>query len=97
MRGIHIHRCIAVLGAALIACAQSSNVAITASTAPIGGSAGAEEIVAGRAAVETITKGYDRFIVLDGQHEAEPRVVGYDPMPISASTRLTIIWDRHRR
>lgn len=88
-----MRRCIAVIGAGLLAgCAQSSSmplaadmVAITASTAPICGAAGVQEIAARRAAVETINKGFDRFIIVDGAYQAQPKLVGYDPMRVNTT------------
>lgn len=53
-------------GASTIPLAQDT-VQITARAAPICGAVGAEKIAIRQAAVETIRRGYDRFIVLNAQ------------------------------
>lgn len=73
-------------------CAQTSSlplaedmVAITASTAPICGLAGAQQIASRRAAVETIKKGFDRFTIVDSEYHAQPKLVGYAPMQVNTT------------
>jgi len=70
---MHILR-VAALCVALGGCAGASTVPlsqdtvqITARAAPICGAVGAEKIAVRQAAVETIRRGYDRFIVLNAQ------------------------------
>ncbi|MGL3210746.1 hypothetical protein [Bradyrhizobium sp. BR 1433] len=65
---------VVALSAALGGCAGASaiplaqdNVQITARAAPICGAAGAEKIAVRQAAIETIRRGYDRFIVMNAQ------------------------------
>jgi len=53
-------------GASTIPLAQDT-IQITARAAPICGSVGAEKLAFKQAAVETIRRGYDRFIVLNAQ------------------------------
>jgi hypothetical protein len=53
-------------GASTIPLAQDT-VQITARAAPICGAAGAEKLALKQAAVETIRRGYDRFVVLNAQ------------------------------
>ncbi|MGN6117746.1 MAG: hypothetical protein ACTHN2_19760 [Nitrobacter sp.] len=53
-------------GASTIPLAQDT-VQITARAAPICGAVGAEKIAIRQAAVETIRRGYDRFIILNAQ------------------------------
>jgi hypothetical protein len=62
------------LALALVGCAGTSTVPlaqdtvqITARAAPICGAVGAEKLALKQAAVETIRRGYDRFIILNAQ------------------------------
>ncbi|MET3966702.1 hypothetical protein [Bradyrhizobium sp. S3.9.1] len=70
MRNLRIVALCATLGgcagASTIPLAQDT-VQITARAAPICGAAGAEKIAVRQAAVETIRRGYDRFIVMNAQ------------------------------
>jgi hypothetical protein len=54
-------------------------VQITSSAAPACGRMGAEKVAFQRAAVETIRRGYDRFVVLGGDSQTNIRVIGYTP------------------
>jgi len=79
---------ITVLSAcALAGCARSSaiplaqdTVQITASAAPVCGAAGAQSVAAKQAAVETIRRGYDKFIIAGAQYQNSVRVVGHTPV-----------------
>jgi hypothetical protein len=78
---------IAAFSAALVACAGTSTIPlaqdtfqITASTAPVCGSAGAEQVAFKQAAVQTIRRGYDRFMIIGGQ--ASSNVVGATPIVV---------------
>jgi hypothetical protein len=70
----------------LAGCASSTTIPITndvvqvnTSAAPACGGNGARRVAVQQAAVETINRGYDRFIVMDGQHQNNVGVVGYMP------------------
>ena len=54
-------------------------VQISSHTAPACGGVAAQDVAFKRAAVETIRRGYDRFVILDGQAQTETRVLGYTP------------------
>ncbi len=54
-------------------------VQISSRAAPVCGGAGAEKVAFQRAAVETIRRGYDRFVIVGGQAQTETRVLGYTP------------------
>ena len=70
------------------ACAQSSTVPLAVDTMQIttraapacGGSTGAQKLAMKRAAVETITRGYDKFVILGAQDRNDAKVLGYTPV-----------------
>ena len=66
-------------GASTVPLAQDT-VQITARAAPVCGPAGAEKLALKQAAVETIRRGYDRFIVLNAQ--AGGSYVGSTPIVV---------------
>lgn len=68
-------------------CARTSSiplaqdtVQITTSAAPVCGEAGAQSVAFKEAAIETIRRGYDRFVILDGDYENGVRVIGTTPV-----------------
>ena len=73
----------------LSGCASSSTTPIAqdtfkveANTAPICGAAGAQKIALQQAAVETIRRGYDRFVVVDDKQNAYrmyTNIAGFTP------------------
>ena len=72
---------------ALAACAKSSTLPLSADmvqiqthAAPVCGADGAQRLALKQAAVETINRGYDKFVIVDGQYQAQERVVGYTPV-----------------
>jgi hypothetical protein len=77
-----------LLTAALLAgCAGSTTmplsqdtVQITSRAAPICGSEGAEKVAVRQASVETIRRGFDRFVILDAAATSNVGVVGYTPV-----------------
>jgi hypothetical protein len=76
---------LAVIG--LVGCARSSTIplaadtiAITSSAAPVCGAAGAQGVAARQAAVETIRRGFDKFIIVGGQYANNVGVVGHTPV-----------------
>src|SRR6185312_3798269 len=79
---------VASLSAALAGCASTSTIPlsqdtfqITASAAPACGTAGAQQVAFKQAAVETIRRGYDRFVIVGGQ--ASSNVVGTTPIVVT--------------
>jgi hypothetical protein len=74
--------------ASLVAgCAQSATIPlqtdviqITTSAAPVCGATGAQYIALRQAAVETIRRGFDKFIIVGGQYQNDVRVVGHTPV-----------------
>lgn len=77
-----------LIGMGLIAsCARTTTtplsqdvIEISSSAAPACGSSGARALAAKAAAVETISRGYDGFIVLDAASSSNVGVVGYTPV-----------------
>ena len=80
----------------LPACAKSSVIPITADTfqlttgaAPVCGQVGAQSVAAKQAAVETVRRGYDKFIVVGGGYQNDTHVVGYTPVVANTSSTAT--------
>lgn len=71
-----------LLGCAGAATMPLSNdtVQITSRAAPVCGSEGAERIALRQASVETIRRGFDRFVILDAAARSDVGVVGYTPV-----------------
>jgi hypothetical protein len=72
---------------ALCGCARSATMQLSADTfqlvtsaAPVCGRAGAQNVAARRAAIETINRGYDKFLILGAAAENNVRVVGHTPV-----------------
>jgi hypothetical protein len=77
----------AVLAVALGACARSSvlpvaadTVQITTAAAPACGPTGAQTVAVRRASIETINRGFDRFVILGAGAQNDVRVVGHTPV-----------------
>jgi hypothetical protein len=70
-----------VAATALAGCANTFQVTTTA--APICGAEGAQQIALKRAAIETIRRGYDKFVIVGGQ--GGPSVVGHTPVYVYGS------------
>jgi hypothetical protein len=71
----------------LSACAYSSSldvasdtIQVTTEAAPVCGQAGAQKVAAQRAAIETLKRGYDRYIILDGAYQNNVGVIGTTPV-----------------
>jgi hypothetical protein len=83
-----MHAALAVAVAiALCGCARSATMQLSADTfqlvtsaAPVCGRAGAQNVAARRAAIETINRGYDKFLILGAAAENNVRVVGHTPV-----------------
>ena len=72
---------------AIGACARSAaiplsadTVQITTSAAPICGPTGAQTVALRRAAIETLNRGFDTFIIAGGGYQNNVRVVGHTPV-----------------
>jgi Protein of unknown function (DUF3987) len=83
---------LAYLMLAAVGCARSSSmplsqdtVQITSSAALACGKTGAQKVAYQRAAVETIRRGYDRFVIIGGDAQSDIRVVGYTPTTASTT------------
>lgn len=83
--------CLCLMAFSLTACASSSvmqldsnTVEISTSAAPVCGQQGAQQVAVKRAAIETLQRGYDRYIILGAQAQNNVGVVGYTP--ITANT-----------
>lgn len=77
--------CVAVL--AITGCARSTaipvaqdTVVISSQAAPVCGSGGAQKVAFRQAAVETIRRGYDKFLIIGGQYRNDVGVVGHTPV-----------------
>ena len=76
-----------VCAAALVGCAKSAvmpingnTIQLTTGAAPVCGAVGAQKVAARQAAVETIRRGFDKFVILDGAYQNSVGVVGYTPV-----------------
>ena len=87
---------LATFAVALGGCAQSATMPlsadtmrITTSAAPVCGSTGAQNAAFRRAAVETINRGYDKFVILGGEAQNNVGVVGYTPVQANTTGSAT--------
>ncbi len=85
-------RAITVFALLLGGCAHSEviplsadTVQITSAAAPMCGMTGAQRVALQRAAVETINRGYDRFVITNGAYHNNVRVVGHTPVIAQSS------------
>lgn len=62
---------------------------ITASAAPVCGSIGAQDVALRQAAIETIRRGYDRFMIIGGGYRNNIAVVGHTPVVANTSGYAT--------
>ena len=72
---------------ALCGCARSATMQLSADTfqlvtsaAPVCGRTGAQNVASRRAAIETVNRGYDKFLILGAAAENNVRVVGHTPV-----------------
>lgn len=88
---------IAIISAAALAgCASTAMMPISADTvqimsgaAPICGAEGAQKVAVRQASVETIKRGFDRFIILNAAANSDVRVVGHTPVVAQSSGYAT--------
>ena len=59
---------------------NGNTIQLTAGAAPICGAVGAQKVAAHQAAVETIRRGFDKFLIVDGAYQNNVGVVGYTPV-----------------
>jgi hypothetical protein len=78
---------LAALALVMTGCASSSvmqldanTVEISTSAAPACGSQGAQRVAVKNAAIETLRRGYDRYVILGAQAENNVGVVGHTPL-----------------
>jgi hypothetical protein len=82
---------------ALGGCASSSvldvasdTIQVSTSAAPVCGQAGAQAVAAKRAAIETLKRGFDSYVITDGKAENNVRVVGNTPVYANTQTNGTV-------
>jgi hypothetical protein len=87
---------VALVALLLSGCARSGamplaqdTVQISTSAAPVCGRQGTQKVAFQRAAVETIRRGYDRFVIIGGEAQSDIRVVGYTPTTASTTGSAT--------
>jgi hypothetical protein len=92
MKIIVFATCMVALGG----CAKSATMPlsadtmrITTSAAPVCGSTGAQSVAFRRTAVETIHRGYDKFVILGGEAHNNVGVVGYTPVQANTTGSAT--------
>lgn len=85
-----------VVALVLCACARSATMQLSADTfrliasaAPVCGPTGAQNVALRRAAIETINRGYDKFLILDAAYQNNLRVVGYTPVQAHTTSTAT--------
>lgn len=81
-------------------CASSSTMPLSADTvriitsaAPVCGPTGAQNVAHRRAAIETINRGFDSFLIVGGQYQNNVGVVGYTPVQAHTTGTATAIGD----
>ena len=91
-------RTLLILSAVLVlaACARSAvmplaadTIQVTTTAAPVCGATGAQNVAVRRVAIETINRGYDKFIILGAQ--AQSNLSGFTPIVANTSGGTTII------
>jgi hypothetical protein len=65
----------------------SDTIQVSTSAAPVCGQSGAQAVASKRAAIETLKRGYDSYMILDGDYQNNVRVVG--TTPVIANTQTT--------
>ncbi len=68
---------------------DSNTVMISTSAAPACGQQGAQDVAAQRAAVETLKRGYDRYVILGAHADSNVGVVGYTPQVANTYSTAT--------
>ena len=83
-----MHKALSIaIAIALCGCACSATMRLSAdafqlvtSAAPVCGRTGAQNVASRRAAIETINRGYDKFLIVGAAAENNVRVVGHTPV-----------------
>ena len=80
----------------LVGCARTSVIPISANTvqittaaAPVCGQVGAQQVALKVAAIETINRGYDRFLIVGGGYQNNVGVVGTTPLVSNSTSTST--------
>ena len=68
----------------------SDTIQVSTSAAPVCGQSGAQAVAAQRAAIETLKRGFDSYVITDGKAENNVRVVGHTPVSANTQTNGTI-------
>jgi hypothetical protein len=68
----------------------SDTIQISTSAAPVCGQSGAQAVASKSAAIETLKRGYDGYIIVDGDYQNNVRVVGRTPVTANTQTTGTI-------
>jgi hypothetical protein len=69
---------------------DSDTIVISTSAAPACGQRGAQEVAVRRAAIETLKRGYDRYVILDADAQSNVGVVGYTPLTANTYSSGTV-------
>ena len=87
----------ALLAIGLSACARSAilplsadTIQITTSAAPVCGATSAQNVALRRAAIETISRGFDKFVILAADAKNNVGIVGYTPVIGTTTGSATI-------
>lgn len=59
---------------------DSNTVQISTSAAVVCGQQGAQEVAQKRAAIETLKRGYDKYVIMGADYQNDVRVVGHTPV-----------------
>ena len=72
---------------------DSNTVQISTSAAPVCGAGGAQKTAARRAAIETLKRGYDRYVIMGSAYENNVGVVGHTAVTANTQGTGTITSD----
>lgn len=69
---------------------DSNTVQISTSAARVCGQQGAQQVATRRAAIETLKRGYDKYVILGAGYENDLRVVGQTPVVANTMGSATV-------
>lgn len=85
-----------LLSLSLAGCASASvvplaqdTIQVTSAAAPVCGMTGAQNVASQRAAIETLRRGYDRYMIVGGGYQNNVGVVGYTPVVANTTGSAT--------
>jgi hypothetical protein len=91
-----------IVGAVVGGCASANvvplaqdTIQITSAAAPVCGMTGAQNVASQRAAVETIRRGYDKYVIIGGGYQNNVGVVGYTPVVANTTGTATAYGNAH--